>query len=762
MTVSLSGLNWRVTFQPTGGIGRMDVRLHDVWKTIPFRSDEYAGPRWYGEWDNAERLVAPLPSASGLRETCQDGLRFGLEYLAIDGTLAVEATLRNERPEPFRPVKAGLRLGLDTYMEKYPDWNGNLFPTLLRCEKTHFWGYGMSPEGTILGIASPDPIASWSLDYNRADYGDWGHRIFTANLDLLNALPLPSRHPQHLHELNPGEERTWTIFLSPVDELNQVPTALAPLCRAPILSMDRLTLEPGETVRVSVASPQPVRYTPPVTEGRWCVDGPCGARTLAAETPENRRSEATVYVRRPWSWYMHQARLESLRVPQKPYTHTETWLGLYSQFLGRLHFPDAELDRQAEERFWPLFHAMFDADRKTPRYAVTRIQNTAYMAGLFAARYRGSRDLADLEIAAGLSDYVLRFQCPTGALMGDAGAGQANVHYSCVCYPLKSILEVCLLEKGLAAKSPTWRERYERHWACIRAAMDDLVRQKDNIETEGEMTFEDGMISCSAAQLGFSALHMDDPAARAPYVEAARELLNRHRCLEQVLIPDCRMNGCTLRFWESQYDVLLYPNMINSPHGWTSWKTYATYYLYLLTGEEHYLQDTMNTLGACVQVMDSETGRLRWGFIPDPYVRADQLGERTHWFVDGSRKRVFIEDPSRPGCKEGIRCVIGEQYVDMISHFYDGWCCDNDVHEHFKCLEEVALTHAFVVEHADGEWASWNCRTELQNGRLHITPSEPVVDSVHFNAVRPSDVVVHFAGGKRAASLATGLQWVCS
>ncbi len=50
-------------------------------------------------------------------------------------------------------------------------------------------------------------------------------------------------------------------------------------------------------------------------------------------------------------------------------------------------------------------------------------------------------------------------------------------------------------------------------------------------------------------------------------------MMQSHRCLEQLLIPDARMNGATLRFWEAQYDVLIGGslNMMNSPHGWTAW-----------------------------------------------------------------------------------------------------------------------------------------------------------------------------------------------
>lgn len=775
-TTQLAGDCWRATVSPHGTIIELGVLRAGDWRRIAFRDDTHAGPRWHGEWDGGEHQVGLQPNPGSARFAClYGGLHWALAYEAHASHLAIVASVRNARAEPFCPARVGLRLGLDTYMERYPVWNRTLFPTCLRCEQTHFWGTCMSPEGTILGLASPDPVASWSLVYNRASYGDWGHRIYTLNLDLLNAPPLPARHPRHLDALQPGETRSWTICLAPIPALDRAKAVLADLCRAPLIDVDRLTLAPGETARAEIAHPadgaarlmgeaglavDDLQQDPAgTTRASLAATGSPGVRRLVAEG-EGRQSEALIYLRHPWSWYLRQARAESLRIPQKAFTHNETWMGLYTQLLARLHLPDESADAEAERRFWPLVQTLFDLEKGEPRYARTRVQNTAYMAGLFAARYRATGAEEDLATAARLADFVLSFQAPSGALMGDAGAGQANIHYSCVCYPLKSVMEVYQQERRLAAADPAWQARAERHWAGVRAAMDDLVRQKDNIETEGELTFEDGMISCSAAQLGMFALLLDDPAARHPYAEAAAELLDRHRCLEQLLIPDCRMNGCTLRFWESQYDVLMTPNMMNSPHGWTSWKTYATWYLYLLTGREAYLEQTMNTLGACLQVVEAVTGRLRWGFVPDPHVRVEQFGQRTHWFVDGSRKRVFIADPARPGCGEGVRGTIGEQYVEMISDKYDGWACDNDVHEHFKCLEEVALLNTCVIERRDGTWGVWNGRMELRGDQLHVTPAESIINAVHLNLQTAREVTVHFASCPRTVRAVPGLQWV--
>lgn len=69
--------------------------------------------------------------------------------------IAVHATVANPTDEPLEFSRVSLRLGLDTYMEAYPQWREVHFPTLLRSERTHFWGYAMTPDGSILGIASP-------------------------------------------------------------------------------------------------------------------------------------------------------------------------------------------------------------------------------------------------------------------------------------------------------------------------------------------------------------------------------------------------------------------------------------------------------------------------------------------------------------------------------------------------------------------------------------------------------------------------------
>ena len=205
--------------------------------------------------------------------------------------------------------------------------------------------------------------------------------------------------------------------------------------------------------------------------------------------------------------------------------------------------------------------------------------------------------------------------CTVGAERKQLGRHDRSRHLHPVVTQLLSLIHI-LADAELRAG---WTDRARRHHVSAIRAAEDLRLRLDDIETEGDMTFEDGMITCSALQMALCGLHMPDGALRRQYAEAARHMMEKHRCLEQRLIPDCRMRGATLRYWEA-LDIYFSPNQaMNSPHGWTAWKIYAVCYLYLLTGEEHYLDELMETTGACVQLMDLD-GRLRWGFIPDPYI----------------------------------------------------------------------------------------------------------------------------------------------
>ena len=320
-------------------------------------------------------------------------------------------------------------------------------------------------------------------------------------------------------------------------------------------------------------------------------------------------------------------------------------------------------------------------------------------------------------------------------------------------------MEVAQIEAALGTTNAYWQQQATNHIASVRRAMDNLALLLDNIGTEGEPTYEDGMIACSGLQLGMFALTQTNATQRQKYLDAATHFVAGHRCLDQILNPDGRMNGGTLRFWESQYDILAMPDMMCSPHGWSAWSIYGRWYLYQLTGNANYLRQTMNALGGCVQVIDPASGELRWAFISDPFIQAT----------------IFANNPANTNPQtQGTRVsqIVGEQYLPMISgwclapygtrvSYYsgnDGGCNDNDVHEIFKALEEVALHSTYIVVNTDGSVETWNATAVPTNGTLLVTPSETIVSSVHVNAAAATKVTINF-NGQLVTRLISGFGW---
>lgn len=781
----LSGKKMRIGIDRlTGYLRDMHCKRGRKWEKVQFRQHENRGPSWFVGLDGCEGH--PLMLECWDREKMLfankwNGMTFSLRYELDDECLKIIVAAENNGGD-IRQLRAGICLGLDTCMIKFPDWNEIYFPTLMRCEKTHFWGYAMTPRGRILGVASPDPVASWRMVYNTPL-----HRIYTTRLELMSPGPVPSRHLQNTDSLKSGERREWTIFLSDIEALDEVKPVLSKIADIPILDCDRYTVEPGQEIKLRVfGGAQDVELSSPSGEkrkidlGNPFVPGDApGVYTLTAISQSGKVAEAKVSVRKPWSWYMKAARSEAIRMPQKGTSHTESWYGLFSCFGAQKHFPDPALDKAAHSSFDEIFPLMYDTRTWTPTRFENRIQNHSCAAGLLAMRYQVTGDMAHLEAAVKLVDFLLGKQSEDGAYRNH------GTHYTSVIYIAKSIMEVMACEKQLAASSTVWKERYERHFNSVKLAMDNLAEKRDDIETEGEMTYEDGMISCSFLQLSMFALLLDSPEDRKKYVDAALYLAKGHRCLSQLLIPDSRMNGCTLRFWEAQYDVLSTPNMLNSPHGWSAWRIYGLWYIYQLTGDVEYLRHMMNALGSCVQLIDFESGVLRWAFVPDPQISS--------WH--------FEEFPNQPGKGRCVKKNIGEEYVPMIGNWYhtkpgvwstgywggdprgkdlpegetwperwhgegfdwggDGGSCDNDVHEIFKCLEETALASGYVFENQEGRLLLWNCSIERSSdGCAIFIPAEDCVSRIHFNLRNSLSAQIRWPSGIHELNLEPGMNWI--
>jgi hypothetical protein len=754
---------WKFETNEMGQLTYLANKISNKWDEIPLQTDTLKGVTFYYSTNNKTRsevfkqiqLKQLEPNTfSGQLNNVELSLRYSLQ----NDRLVITAKATNKGNVNFEPQRLGLNMGISNYMSKYPQWMNVYFPTMLRCEKTHFTGYLMTPSGKILAIASPDAIASYSLNYNYG-YGEgddyfYGHRIYTFNLDLINPKPLPERHPQNLTSIAPGETKTWTISFKTVNSLDNVQSALSSMTSAPAYQIKQTSYEPDETanfsiygdpVNLTVQTPKGIKTNIPISSNRnntytvnyKLADGE-GVYTFFAESSNGKITEAKISALKPWSWYLQRAREAALKYTQKASWNVENWYGFNSAFLAQQYFPNKFLDDKLEKRFQLVIPIMYDtANKYKPINNPTRICNHSATISILVEKYKAQLNIVELKNAMYLADWVIdNTQTPDGAYR------RGKISYTSVLYAAKSIMELMAEEKLLSAKDEFWAICYNRHYQSVKRAINQLFEGMGGIETEGEHTFEDGMISCTALQFGAFALLQNTQAERTKYLDAALQYVTEHQCLTQLVVSDSRMRGATLRFWEAQYDVLLGSNFMDSPHGWSAWRIYATYYAYLLTGQEKYLVQTMNALGSCVQLIDFKTGDLRWAFVGDPYINTVQQTQYPDANPDKYNDNQYSPYDNRAIKKDTI---IGEQYFGMIADKYNANSSDNDVHEIFKAMEEVALTKAFVIEESDGKFKAYNCSIKYTNSTIEVTPNEDVVNKVHFNLKRNISATVHFS-----------------
>lgn len=757
--------NWECNINRDGTLECIVFKEKAGNDTIPFfKKTDKAGPLFYVKDDDKEWRGKWVACGWNTYKCEVEGVECVLRYKEHRSWPAIEVTLTNRSVVPFQPQKAGLKMGIDTYMDKYPDWFHKYFPTLMRCEKTHFYGYMQTPEEHTLAIASEQPVASWSVDYNlgyMSSSKHWfmGHRIESLNLDLMNELPLPEGHPQDLFQLLQGESKSWTFAFVNVGNLEKLEETLTKSADIPMIFAEKTSFLPGETAILEVWAKNPsVSVTDDKGRKIKCAVEPFeGHHRVSVCLPESglysvvvdhgdKQAEAILSVPQTWEWTMKKARENALKYHQKATSHVESWYGYYSSFLAARHFPDKKTDKVLSERFDTQFDLLHDTAKMEPKYHPSRIQNTAGMIGMLVDKYEAEGNIEDLRKACRLTDWLISFsQRENGAYYN------RKTVYTSVIYIAKSVLELALAEKELGAKEPEWQKAYERHYESARKAIDQLVASQGDFQTEGELTFEDGMISCSALQIGMFALLQDEPAARKHYTEAMLTIINSHSCLTQLRVPDARRRQGTMRYWEAQYDVQMLPNMFNSPHGWSGWRAYATYYAYLLTGNEKWLTQTFNAMGAFANLIDYRTGDLRWAFVVDPHLQVEQACSADKNYTFDS---VSFGNP-HPRLYDTRKFVIGEQYVNMISDWQTINTQDNDVHEVFKCIGEAVLTNAFVVERNDGTIVGYNCTVKRDKEKLTVLSAEKQIVRLHCNLKRPLTVV--FNGKQKQAN---GTEWL--
>lgn len=754
---------WEIELSENGIIQNMRMNFGDGLITIPWHNKiEYVGP----SFSERKSFSDFIRIGDYLYKREDSELAYFISYSEDKSSLLIKVSIENKTNSVImvNDNESSLCLGIDHEMDDPRHYFSKFFPSMLRCEKTHFWGYFQSPEGNIIVIASPDPVASWHLDYIGK-----GHRIATTKLDLLHSLPLPSRHPQNLFQLNPGEKKTWNFYLFPLSKNTLFFKSISERINVPILELDRTTISYGEIadikVYTSLGTKPKVTIISPLGESfilqstsndsisysyEFCVPPVDGTYRIVV-TSNNFISEGSLYARKPWSWYLKQAGREALRMEQKPSKHRESWMGFFSAYLANIYFPNTNVLDEIESKFHKFWNEMIDPQTgfyytTKPTWA-SRPQNTSWMLALLITRYAATRKIEDLELAAKWGDYFIKeFQLPDGAYKG----------YTALTLGAKMLLDLMWFEKPLIGKSRVWKDYYERHLDSVRKASKNILQVKDLGDTEGESTYEDTQSGSAWSLLAMHALLASTKDEAEKFLLASEEVHNRHKCLTQSIIPDSRMRGGTFRWWESQYDVLIHKNMMNSPHAWTMRSQFGALYLYLLTGKESYLNIAFNAMASCVQSIDHNTGILRWAFVPDPFIKTKRFVPNYRSFGEGK----YVDD------------ILGEQWLPMISDWWrtsnnevvepyeKGWSCDNDVHEHFRHLSEQFISNSFIIERPDGTIRSWNCRIKNVDNKIIIFPSDDLVSRIHVNLQKSHEVIVRFRNKGYIYKLNKGMKWV--
>lgn len=181
------GDTWKGIVNDQGHIHSLTFHTGKGEENIPFLPEgKTAGPSFYVNMGGVDTMLSWRQKAQDEYVTSIDQVKCYLVYTSLKGYPAIQITIKNVGHTPFQPVKAGIKLGIDTYMDKYPEWSHKFFPTLMYNEKSHFYGYMQSPSGSVIALVCPQPIASWSVAFNHgyqdpAPHWFMGHRILSLN-----------------------------------------------------------------------------------------------------------------------------------------------------------------------------------------------------------------------------------------------------------------------------------------------------------------------------------------------------------------------------------------------------------------------------------------------------------------------------------------------------------------------------------------------------------------------------------------------------
>jgi len=185
---------------------------------------------------------------------------------------------------------------------------------------------------------------------------------------------------------------------------------------------------------------------------------------------------------------------------------------------------------------------------------------------------------------------------------------ETPVDYSTVDCPMIHLLE------AMAVLQEVDPEVSARLAVVCRKQAEHLYARGFEFPTEGEPCTEDGSIACQAWGLARAYNELPDPDPA--WLTLAGELMDYHAKLE-LSGQDIRIDGSSLRFWETMYETDEWGPSINAGHGWTLWSAFARLELFRATDSfEDLWQAWRHTM--CVVSRQTEEGLFPPCFTPDP------------------------------------------------------------------------------------------------------------------------------------------------
>lgn len=154
--------------------------------------------------------------------------------------------------------------------------------------------------------------------------------------------------------------------------------------------------------------------------------------------------------------------------------------------------------------------------------------------------------------------------------------------YSTVHVPISGLIKVAVLIKDI------YPDKAESILGRAESLADFVCRRGLDFPTEGEACTEDGSMACSVITLLHAYKYIK---AKPEYLSMAETILEAHEVLT-LKSTDCRTNGSSLRFWETQYETRDWGPSINAGHGWTIWTSEAKALLAVIRNDIDMLRES--------------------------------------------------------------------------------------------------------------------------------------------------------------------------